>query len=125
MTKELHFRAWDDKKKMWVGSVYLSLDGKLISQIVETENIVIEQYTGLDDKYGKEIYEGDIIEVETATFEETEVSRYEVYWNEDMLDDSLRLIRGIDYDDCVAELSTSAVRVIGNIHENTELLKGR
>lgn len=127
MSRELKFRAWangyekwcefiDYTVGVWLGTV------KTMNRNYKTTDVTVEQYTGLPDCIGKDIYEGDIIEVETGTLEETEVSRYVVYWNENMFDDSLRLISGINYDDYIGDLSPSSVRVIGNIHENPELL---
>lgn len=130
MTRELKFRAWDTALKEWNNATYTR-------QCIQDENennfgailfcpqerMIIEQYTGLKDKNGEEIYEGDIIAVESCVDEE-EITFYEVYWDEDALEYALRTIRGINYDSCVGELSPSAVIVIGNIHEDQELLGG-
>lgn len=127
MTRELKFRAWVKEKKEWFYTdLEITEDDFCCNEIwLDYENCTsIEQYTGLKDKNGKEIYEGDIIEVETCIDEE-ETTIYEVYWDEDTLEYALKTIKGVNYDSCVGELSQSAIKVIANIHENPELLGGK
>lgn len=77
----------------------------------------IGQYTGLKDKNGREIYEGDIIERGVYVFDETrtftgQVKTYECAW-------------WIDSGTAAVSLwnEMHKVKVIGNIHENPGLLE--
>jgi hypothetical protein len=99
--------------------IYGSMDDKLEQptekHVVYTETV--GQYTGLTDKNGKKIFEGDIVSLYTGT-------RYEVDFDEGR--------RGwfpfAQGDGCgCCEIDTHHLRhceVIGNIHDNPELLKG-
>ena len=77
---------------------------------------VIEQYTGLKDNNGVEIYEGDILTL-NGEWEEIERGDCKVIT---FRDGCFRV--GDDYED-EAGIYLSDWRVIGNIHENPELLE--
>lgn len=141
MNREIKFRAWlkprwdndDESNKMYydvqnshdtLGDVKPDDPMDDFKEWLEEDVAIVEQYTGLKDEDGKEIYEGDIVEEEIdfnskmtdGTF------RYKVYWNEDELCWSLDHIGPESIHDDLWELNSSR-RVIGNIHENPELLE--
>ena len=72
------------------------------------------QFTGLYDCDGKEIYEGDILDFDGLTAEVRFVRGVFAFLVNGYLDDEL-------YGDCRTDLFA---KVIGNVYENPELLKG-
>ena len=69
----------------------------------------VEQYTGIKDKYGKEIYEGDIVE-----FDDSEIY-YVSFSNGTFTLEPHKM--------CICNENVSNLRVIGNIYENPELVE--
>lgn len=132
--REIKFRAWDKLEKRMRKVVSLHWrDGKLISAKLEGENesvpiegrLVIEQSTGLKDKKGVEIYEGDVCAFKSGKNTYKGVSKWDSslagFGLQVFFDELNRLytfyelsIMGIDLD---------MLEVVGNIHENPELLE--
>lgn len=70
---------------------------------------IIMQYTGLKDKNGKEIYEGDIVDTENGI--------YEVLWYGEGACFRFHILGSLE-----SPLNYDDIKVIGNIYENPELL---
>ena len=74
------------------------------------------QYTGLKDKNGKEIYEGDVVkaDIDGAT--------YITYWEEKEIGFRFRQSNDLNEPYLTVGLPIDDIEIIGNIYENPELL---
>ena len=95
-------------------------EGKIFGANEKIEEIELMQSTGLKDKNGKEIFEGDILAVE----DDDGVINLKVFWDEKH---ALFMFESKKYNekDLLAELvedNTYPFEIIGNIYENKELL---
>ena len=128
--REIRFRAWDklDNRMVEVDRLIWNRAGELDAvcykpSLVKSECLVLEdielmQYTGLKDKNGKEIYEGDIVKARSRGVN----CVYEVYWEERSC--QFRCCAHSDRQFDKTHLMDWADEVIGNIYENKELLEG-
>ena len=124
--KEIKFRAWDKKeKKMHYGNMEMFDDmiGFRFGHFgVDTnkEDIELMQYTGLKDNKGKEIYEGDILQVlDVYGIYKGYIDRWEDRWVLTYkISETIQLQK--------QSLATTAKnrQIIGNIYENPELFEG-
>lgn len=65
--KEIRFRAWSCGKMFYDPCEEMGIDGHINDEFNEIGGREFMQYTGLTDLHGKEIYEGDILEVTSNT----------------------------------------------------------
>lgn len=143
--REIKFRAWDTRYKKWLGGekwlnfsllgettllggfdsmLWENANGDSIPIVERYNDVIIEQYTGIKDADGVEIYEGDICKWFTTESGQTPI--WPIHYNSErccfmMGPRSLADIFDSGfYQPCDGE--SSNLRAIGNIHQNPELL---
>ena len=141
MKRVIRFRGKDSAGEWWYGSLAYFPDsqsahiipcgscknGEVVCDFIEVIPETVEQFIGIRDKNGKEIYDGDIITVR---------GKYPriVLWDK-MMWALMPTIYCHDEDFWVMNLQhpgvdwweeySDEIEVIGNIHDNPELLKNR
>jgi hypothetical protein len=134
MKREIKFRAWDKETECYLYNIqdaYDTLSGHVkyedgenadydadcFGDFLDNDRYVVEQFTGLKDKNGREIYEGDVLDIGLLNQDGNPVLApvsYEAYLAGYVLDN-----RGYG----IWQRLGGDCEVIGNIYENPELLK--
>lgn len=135
--RQIKFRAWDKENKNMLYPKPLSpikfmlsfsgefgwfdLDKQMWSGIIPKRYYELMQYTGLKDKNGTEIYEGDIVDLAglmtgVISFEE---GCFGVEWSR-----KGQRMRGLKFEPFKSHGALRSLVVIGNIYEDPHLLGG-
>ncbi len=126
--REIKFRGWHIPKKTMFSAeemasdqltllptgsfINVSGDSTHLSQIMPQDKFIPLQFTGMRDKDGKEIYEGDVVELRQETSKGSEgLLTTIVEWSKDGLNFNIYPCHDEKY-----------WKVIGNIYENPELV---
>ena len=129
--REILFRGKQIDTGVWVEGFFCNENcDSVFSLMYEQANIIkkgtgywysvipntVGQYTGLTDKNGKRIFEGDIVKGKDTLLKGLEIFGYIDHQDGTfvIVGDLMRHYRWLDYE----------VEVIGNIHDNSELMKG-
>ena len=124
--RENKCRAWDTKWHRWIlprdivlygGEWYFDRRAEAEGDIIECtglEEVILEWFTGIKDKNGVEIYDGDIVNAKPLLLG---TSRGKVVRVDKIAGFGVEMLTGIWTMDGIEE-----IEVIGNIHENKDLL---
>lgn len=144
--REIKFRAWNKKRNKWMSEYHYSInENGTISLMVgnyddSSNDIELIQFTGLKDKNGKEIYEGDIIKsihklnplmikdefsIVGYSYNQVEFVSGRFIGQPKKWDNEISEYFGKNgiYGFTPNELTKPSTEIIGNIYENPELFK--
>ena len=120
--REIKFRAWDKKRKIWININDFCIENNKphitnLEHDSEDKDLILLQFTGIKDKNRKEIYEGDILEVNNPMPE-----KRIVYWND--FNSGFETYKIVGKEKIKMSFHKNMrPKVIGNKFENPELLK--
>lgn len=121
MAREIKFRAWDKADRMMLYPGWNAERGERFITIGHMfqlgDSVDLMQYTGLTDKNGKPIYEGDVVYVKQNIYAQKHLT---VEWGYDRWEFKEEFDNG-DYYNGYA-IHWEEVEVLGNIYENPDLL---
>ncbi|MDO3393263.1 YopX family protein [Ligilactobacillus sp. 110_WCHN] len=113
MQDRFKLRAWDNQERYYIPDEETNFCHGMMEYWLDKEDcpLVFEQCTGMKDKNGKLIYEGDIVEVPVLYngIPTGKKQRCKVYYKHGAFN--------------IYAVKSEYLKVIGNIHENPELLE--
>lgn len=126
--REIKFRCWDKENKEMLDVEYLHWDDctrefsirtTMYTDYFDIEDMILMQYVGLKDKNGKEIYEGDIVKIDKEDY------KYIVKFYDGCFVGINKYDEHYEQAKILGNLFTLELEVIGNIHDNPELLEDK
>lgn len=115
--REIKFRAWDTQAKCMLGGGGMQMNATT-GRLDYLPSVIIMQYTGLKDKNGTEIYEGDILRTKRIWSWGNNIEVDIVKWETRYTFNGFWPFQRFNAEEVYA------VEIIGNIYENPELLNG-
>lgn len=117
MNREIKFRVWDKELNIWINNIGMKQNNVLTNGTEIRFHVM--QFTGLQDKNGKDIYEGDLLEgVSNNPFSLGEKSIYEIAWGVD----SYYIKRTLFSIQELRNYCNNNIEVVGNIYEHPHLI---
>ena len=115
---EIKFRAWSKSENKYIYDFSMSNDGGVVlNKCYGTDNYIVEQYTGFKASPATEIYEGDL-------FIDDHHGLCVIEYSELFCAFMMFLTRDKKLGCPLHHANRAKIKIIGNIHENNDLLKG-